>query len=354
MNYLFEVRSNISHFMKVALDGKSFNKALQYKTDTKFIEALEDGLLADNQAIKAINENAELVDEYHAFYTQTKGTLAEFLAKGADKVVNLRKLTNKASSIEIPWKNLDDRNVVWINQNSNTLHTAKTFANETGSSLYDVVLDGSYYVKFDLTDGRILLGNTSGSYHAFGVIEDAAMATFRSSILNATDDVFNARLKAFLGDHANKLKVLSGATSRTLTIAGKNVNLSTGKVNTLLGRFDPDVLNLFDELGSYKNVGLGESPGGINLLNKPNFYHDKNTWWNAYNKPWLDRAINRGDDIYLATIPKKAGDFVDEAGKLKGAFAEELDYLVKRDYKPTNISSTEWNTIKSWFSKQVD
>ncbi|MFN7372808.1 MAG: hypothetical protein ACK5SK_11010, partial [Cyclobacteriaceae bacterium] len=80
-----EVRSNISHFMKVALDGKSFNKALQYKTDTKFIEALEDGLLADNQAIKAINEKPELVDEYHSFYTQTKGTLAEFLSKGLAK-----------------------------------------------------------------------------------------------------------------------------------------------------------------------------------------------------------------------------------------------------------------------------
>jgi len=65
MNYLFEVRSNISHFMKVAFDGKSFNNALQYKTDTKFIEALEDGLLADNQAIRAINEKPELVDEYH-------------------------------------------------------------------------------------------------------------------------------------------------------------------------------------------------------------------------------------------------------------------------------------------------
>ena len=85
MNYLFEVRSNISHFMKVALDGKSFNKALQYKTDTKFIEALEDGLLADNQAIRAINEKPELVDEYHSFYTQTKGTLAEFLSKGLAK-----------------------------------------------------------------------------------------------------------------------------------------------------------------------------------------------------------------------------------------------------------------------------
>ena len=101
MNYLFEVRSNISHFMKVALDGKSFNKALQYKTDTKFIEALEDGLLADNQAIRAINEKPELVDEYHSFYTQTKGTLAEFLAKGGAKLLDdvaLRNLTPEVPS----------------------------------------------------------------------------------------------------------------------------------------------------------------------------------------------------------------------------------------------------------------
>ncbi|MFO0378499.1 MAG: hypothetical protein ACK50M_08655, partial [Cyclobacteriaceae bacterium] len=100
MNYLFEVRSNISHFMKVALDGKSFNNALQYKTDTKFIEALEDGLLADNQAIKAINEKPELVDEYHAFYTQTKGTLAEFLAKGVGNFTNFPKIKMKIPTID--------------------------------------------------------------------------------------------------------------------------------------------------------------------------------------------------------------------------------------------------------------
>ncbi|MFN7747812.1 MAG: hypothetical protein ACK5OO_02605, partial [Cyclobacteriaceae bacterium] len=99
MNYLFEVRSNISHFMKVALDGKSFNKALQYKTDTKFIDALEDGLLADNQAIKAINEKPELVDEYHSFYTQTKGTLAEFLAKGGAKFASFKNISKLPDNI---------------------------------------------------------------------------------------------------------------------------------------------------------------------------------------------------------------------------------------------------------------
>lgn len=269
------------------------------------------------------------------------------LAKGGDEVASLRKLTNKASSIEIPWKSLDDRNIIWVNPNNNTLHTAKTFANETGASLYDAVLEGGYYVKLDLNDGRVLLGNTSGNYHAFGIIEDASLGTFKSSVLNVTDDVFNSKLGTFLGDHANKLKVLSGATSRSLTIAGKTVNLSSSKVNTFLGRFRPDIKNLFNELGSYKNVGLGETPGGINLLNKPDYYYDASTWWNAYNKPWLDKAISRADDIYLATIPQKADDIIKD-GKLLGAYAEELNYLVQKNYKPTNLTSDQWNAIKTW------
>ncbi|MFN8691624.1 MAG: hypothetical protein ACK5XL_16670, partial [Cyclobacteriaceae bacterium] len=115
MNYLFEVRSNISHFMKVAFDGKSFNNALQYKTDTKFIEALEDGLLADNQAIRAINEKPELVDEYHAFYTQTKGTLAEFLAKGGDDVASALKQFDVAGEFA-KGKNVVEFSIEWGGQ----------------------------------------------------------------------------------------------------------------------------------------------------------------------------------------------------------------------------------------------
>ncbi len=91
------------------------------------------------------------------------------------------------------------------------------------------------------------------------------------------------------------------------------------------------------------------TPGGVNLLNKPDHYYDASTWWDAYNKPWLNRAIDRGDDVYLATIPQKADEVMDAAGNLKGAFAEELNHLVFRNYKPSNIADNEWNSIKSWF-----
>lgn len=115
----------------------------------------------------------------------------------------------------------------------------------------------------------------------------------------------------------------------------------------MLGRFRPDIAGLFNELGSFKNVGLGEIKGGINILNKPDYYYDASTWWSAYNKPWLDKAIARGDDIYLATIPTKADDII-KNGQLLGAYAEELNHIALKNYKPINITIVEWNNIKSW------
>ena len=267
-------------------------------------------------------------------------------------VVNsLKKLVGKASSENILWKNLDDANIIWANPNNNVLSTAKSFVNETGISLYDLVLSNGYYVKFDLNDGRILLGNTNGNYHAFGVLNNADLSVFKSSVLNVDDEVFNTKLFQLLSTNSDKLKVISGIVSKQLTIAGKTVTLNSNKVNTMLGRFRPDIANLFDELSSFKNVGLGETKGGINILNKPDYYYDPSSWWNAYNKPWLDKAITRGDDIFLTTIPTRSDDLIDALGNLKGAYSQELDLLATRNYKPINISEEIWFDIKYWLRK---
>ncbi|MGE0569390.1 MAG: hypothetical protein AB7O73_15730, partial [Bacteroidia bacterium] len=260
---------------------------------------------------------------------------------------SLKKLSEKAYSGNILWKNLDETNIIWANPNTKILSTAKTFANEIGTSLYDLVLSEGYYVKFDLNDGRILLGNTNGNYHAFAVINEANLGSFKSSILNVSNEVFNTKLVEFLSVNADKLKILSDVVTKQLTIAGKIVSLNNSTVNTILGKFRPDIASLFDELGSFKNVGLGETKGGINILNKPDYYYDPITWWSAYNKPWLDKAIGRGDNIYLATIPTKADEII-KNGKLLGAYAEELNHLAFKNYKPTNITVAEWNNIKAW------
>lgn len=116
-------------------------------------------------------------------------------------------------------------------------------------------------------------------------------------------------------------------------------------------------MTLFDELGSFKNVGLGEAFGGINILNKPNHYGinpitgkpiTTEAWWTQYNKSWLDRAIDRSDDVYLATIPTKSDEIIKD-GNLLGAYAYELKHLVDREYKPINLTAAQWDLIKSWF-----
>jgi hypothetical protein len=262
-----------------------------------------------------------------------------------DNKVN--KLT-ASSSINISWKNIDDKNLIWASPNNNKLSTAKSFADETNTNLYDAILDDGSYVKIDINDGRILLGNTEGAYQAFAILNDADLGNFKSSVLDVSDNVFNTQIINLINDSSRKLKLLSGAISRPLTIAGESISLSANKVNTLLGRYRPDISNLFEELGSFKNVGLGETLGGINILNKPDHYYDASSWWDAYNKPWLNNAIDRGDDIYLATIPKSSDDILDATGNLKGAYAQELNHLASRNYKPKNITEKDWIDIRRW------
>jgi hypothetical protein len=52
----------------------------------------------------------------------------------------------------------------------------------------------------------------------------------------------------------------------------------------------------------------------------------------------------------LATIPTKADDII-KNGQLLGAYAEELNYLTIKNYKPVNITETEWSNIKIWLKK---
>jgi hypothetical protein len=223
---------------------------------------------------------------------------------------------------------------------------------EKGNSLYDVVLDGGFYVKFDYNDGRILLANTSGEYHAFAIIQKNDLDVLKNQLKGVSDETFNYKVADYLAAHADKLKVLSGVTPRSVMIQGQPVTLSRSKVNTFLGRFRPDIKSLFEELGSYKNVGLGEKPGGILLLNKPDFYEDGVNWWNAYNKIWLEDAIKRGDNIFLATIPTKAEEII-QSGKLLGAYALELDFLARQNYKPVNITDEKWSEIKGWLGHKI-
>jgi hypothetical protein len=104
------------------------------------------------------------------------------------------------------------------------------------------------------------------------------------------------------------------------------------------------------------NVGTpfgsaANNPGGFNFLDIPDDLYQKNKdqFFEMYNRPWLDTAIRRGDEIVIATPPGSRGNLISAAGELKGSYAKELHYLVQMNHKPTNLSDVEWNTLRSWF-----
>ena len=72
-------------------------------------------------------------------------------------------------------------------------------------------------------------------------------------------------------------------------------------------------------------------------------------WWNTWNKQWLENAIKRGDDIYLATIPKERELVLDRVGEPLGSYAYELKCLVKKNYKPMNVTDEQWGIYVEWF-----
>lgn len=124
------------------------------------------------------------------------------------------------------------------------------------------------------------------------------------------------------------------------------------KTTTVLGRWAPDMDSVIvKQMDAVKTENFGASPGGFNVLNvddvkaaaSPNFFEQ-------YNKPFLDAAVKRGDDMALATVPNLKSQIIDlDTGKLLGNFAKELDYLVKNNYKPVNVTTAQWETIKKWF-----
>lgn len=58
-----------------------------------------------------------------------------------------------------------------------------------------------------------------------------------------------------------------------------------------------------------KGADFGPKPGGFNLLNVDTELTGDD-FWKAYNQPFLDEAVSRGDPIYLATVPKNPNDIL--------------------------------------------
>lgn len=82
------------------------------------------------------------------------------------------------------------------------------------------------------------------------------------------------------------------------------LEVTPGKTTTVLGTYNSDTGAIIDELGNVKSLDFGPRDGGFNLLNTPDeLYVSSEQFWNEYNKPWLDNAVQRNDIIKIATEP---------------------------------------------------
>ena len=81
-----------------------------------------------------------------------------------------------------------------------------------------------------------------------------------------------------------------------------------------------------------KTLDFEAKQGGFNILNVPEVSTkglSGQEFWDKFNKPFLDKAIERGDDIVLATKPQD--NLYKSNGEIR-AFGREYQYLNSKGY----------------------
>lgn len=206
---------------------------------------------------------------------------------------------------------------------------------------------------------------------AAGIVDDAAnnVAKEVKELLNADGKVIGKYVKG------ESLEIIDDVQLH----GGNKIGLSPDKTTTITGTLDD--VNVVAKRGvnadgkTFNGITAAgaENNGGINILRSPKWGQIKNKYksvnsqgktvydwnkiadefWETVNKPWLDEAISRGDNIRLVsgpTNPKaiyvtdEADNFVLDAGgnKIKSIFGREIDHLKSNGYNILN----DGNAIK--------
>ena len=195
--------------------------------------------------------------------------------------------------------------------------------------MYDIALGNGAYAKFDNATGRMLYTDGTKQYFIH--------YTTGNNVSNVKQ-LMNTRvtqLRNYLG--------LNGSQSIQLNNGLGTITTSTNKATTFIGKTDETLL-LKNQFGNFKHIQVGEASGSVNLLNMPDTYFNGSTWFLDYNKGWMQRAIQRGDDIYIAS-PINNGTLYNDFGG--SYFAQELNELITAGLKPKNVDLNTWNSLKA-------
>ena len=198
---------------------------------------------------------------------------------------------SKSNLLDVSWRN----DIIGHRSANNALDFWKNTSKE-----FEHLVEDNFYLKFDRETGNLLFGNHK-TKEIFGFYEG----------LNNIKIVDEKSLSGVLG----KLKGYHGIGSSSYV----NLNVSSGariianpnKTATIVGNYkrfpwhQGDMKELIPELlGDLKTQQFGAKKGGFNVLNVADeIVTDWSKFWDEFNKPWLDAAIKRGDDIWAASNP---------------------------------------------------
>ncbi|GHT24742.1 hypothetical protein AGMMS4957_18280 [Bacteroidia bacterium] len=244
---------------------------------------------------------------------------------------------------------------------------ATTFLKKQGDNIVEIVnKESSRFIKYDLQTGEMLVCRYSDN------VEKTLQLTyedFRTISVNTAglseDGVVEAIVKTSTNLPSTIRQIVSKPTYQPLrTIWSKD-----GKTTTFIGKWREDVAGqenglqkVYNELSSVKgeagqsttdlNVymlsGKFDNPGGFNLLSiegysttvveaaakkgiKPNTKAFEDFIWETYNQPWIENALQRGDDIVLWSDPtltsnlEKLFEIEDIYGK--SFYGREIDFI---------------------------
>ena len=125
------------------------------------------------------------------------------------------------------------------------------------------------------------------------------------------------------------------------TSSGTVIRANPDKTTTVLGTFADDTKQIINaDLGLPKSMVIDgpTQPGSFNLLNTPDSLYatlGPDRFWSEVNRPWLDAAIGRGDDIALATkpTPSALNRVQPDGSTVRSGFGREYDYLTSKGYR---------------------
>lgn len=215
-------------------------------------------------------------------------------------------------SVDVRWNNIDTTPGLIILKGSKYESTAKDFWNETGPNMYDQVYAGEYYIKYETTQGRLLIGEVqTGRILGFYLDEGRLYPT------KYTKTLVNDPMKD-MGIAVEKLMRYHGLKDQNVPLAGKfsskaSIVAHPDKTTTILGAYVAqdgkitytDMPQLFDNFGNLKTADFGAKKGGFNVLNVGEGFYEPGTFFQKYNRPWLEEAIKRDDIFYVASDPTK-------------------------------------------------